>query len=102
MEHPEDKGREIADAIISAANCMGGSEVPAETVRGLLGCHRTLNQSITGNFILPFIKGMAQKYRDHDYDLRNEAAVKVCHLMWSAMVKEHGFDFDANPRLPLI
>ena len=100
--YKEERATEVADSIISLANTMGGSDIPGRVVEKLLNCHRTLNQSITSNFILPFIRGMALKYRDHNYDLRNEAAVQICHFMWKKMCEEYKYDLDADPRLPLI
>lgn len=101
-ETPSEEAKNAAENLSCALNCMGGSANSAHIVRSMLNLHRTLNQAFTGNIVLPFVREMARNFREGNYDPRNEAACKVCDLMWNAICKEHGFAPDAEPRLPLI
>ena len=79
-----------------------GSNI-APIVNGLANEHQTLQQSFTGHFIINFIRLMAKKYMNGDYDARNEMACHLCSKMWNQIKDDIG-----NPtytdwaRLPLI
>lgn len=52
--------------------------------------HRTLVQSFTGGFVIPFVRELARMRRANCFDKRNETACKVCLLMCEALEKEYG------------
>ena len=69
-------GREIADAVISAANCMGGSEVPAETVElrldtgGAVSSAAVNGESLGVRGWSPFVWKVPPTLRGRTVDLR--------------------------------
>ena len=92
-----------ATAMVRSLNTFGSDENSKYIVEKMLTMHRTLNQKFTGEIILPFIQAMAQKYDAHRFDLRNEAACKVCRVMWDAIKAEYEIEDDAADfRFPMI
>ena len=92
-----------ATAMERTINSFGSDDNSKYIVEKMLTMHRTLNQKFTGEIILPFIQAMAQKYDAHRFDLRNEAACKVCRVMWDAIKAEYEIEDDAADfRLPVI
>ena len=99
-EKPEETA---ATAVERFINNFGSGEASKAFVGSMLTMHRTLNQKFTGEIILPFIREMAQRYESQRFDLRNEAACKVCRVMWDAIKAEYDLKDDAAPfRLPVI
>ena len=47
--------------------------------------HRTLVQSFTGGFIIPFIRELARMKRAEWFDARNEEACNACLCMYEAL-----------------
>lgn len=92
-----------ATAMESTLNSFGSEENTKFIVEHFLTMHRTLNQKFTGEIILPFIREMAKKYDANRFDLRNEAACKVCRKMWDAIKAEYEIEDDAAVfNLPMI
>lgn len=91
-----------AENLEHAVNCMGDGEDMEYIVNSMLNLHRTLNQAFTGRMIIPFVRGMAARYAEGQYDARNEAACKTCAAMWEAAKKLYGVGDDCAFRLPLI
>jgi len=86
MTDMTDKARTAVDNLESCVNAMGGREEAANyVVERMLLMHRTLNQALTGNIVIPFVKKMAENYATGNYDGRNEAAVKACYAMAQAI-----------------
>ena len=69
----------------------------AAFVEGLSREHRTLQQTATG-VMLQWLRHLASK-KDHEYDLRNEAAVQAAKICIEALDKDGRF---AAGRLPCI
>ena len=72
-------------------------------VNSLASDHPTLQQSFTGHFIMNFIRIMAKKYMDGNYDERNETACKLCSRMWNQVkddVASNGYE--GWVRLPMV
>ena len=102
-KNPSENAQTAATALERAINSFGSGEGSAYIVDKMLSMHRTLNQKFTGEIILPFIREMAKKYDAQRYDLRNEAACKICRVMWDAVKKEYGIENDSDDfGLPLI
>ena len=109
----EEDAKAIADALNDAnktlgermertLNVFGGRENCDKFVEEMLCLHRTLNQKFTGSIVIPFVKAMADKYKEGGYDGRNETAAKYCSLFWEGLVKVHPELADGDWRLPLV
>lgn len=101
-EEPSQDAKNAAESLSHALNCMGGTANSDHVVSSMLNLHRTLNQCFTGNIVLPFVRKMAERYENGEYDPRNESACRVCHVMWEAVKKEYDFPGDRDFRLPLV
>jgi hypothetical protein len=65
--------RELSDMV----NIMGSSKRRAEAiVEEMYSCHRTLQQGIVDLFLQVLLA-----YKPSNFDLRNEAAVKLCEQL---------------------
>lgn len=51
--------------------------------------HRTLVQSFTGGFVVPFVRELARMKRAERFDARNEEACKACLCMCEAIEKKY-------------
>lgn len=102
MDYEMSNGMKAVQAIERSVNCMGDGEDAKIVVNGMANLHRTLNQTLTGNIILPFIRRMATDYEAHNYDARNEAACKMCKVMWDAVKEKHNLTDGDNCALPFI
>ena len=71
-------------------NAMPNTANTEAVVTGLMWMHRTLNQAFTGKIVFRFIQRMADNYRNNNYDARNEAACRICSLLWDTLEKEVG------------
>lgn len=96
------EGEKAVKAIERSVNCTGNGEDATVVVWGMLNMHRTLNQALTGNIILPFIRRMASNYEKLNYDARNEAACKMCKVMWDAVKEKYNLTDGDNCALPFI
>lgn len=97
MREPSECAIEAAKNLASSINCMR-DETNLEYIKNeMVNLHRTLNQSFTGNFIIPFIQIMAEKYENGYYDGRNESACKCCKIMAEALEKELGYKVNGLP-----
>lgn len=86
MAKPED----VLHDLLSLINNFAPVSNIAPIVNGLTNEHRTLQQSFTGHFIINFIRLMAKKYMDRDYDARNETACHLCSKMWNQIKDDIG------------
>lgn len=102
MIEVSDKAKQVANELESIINQFCNTEDTNYIVNHLTYMHRTLNQSFVSKIILPFLREMHFKYESNSFDGRNEAACKICSLMWKKMCDEHGFKYDAKPTLALI
>ena len=51
--------------------------------------HRTLVQSFTGGFVIPFVRELARMKRAERFDSRDEAACEACVAMCEAIEKKY-------------
>ena len=99
----ENHAETAATAVERFINNFGSGEDSELFVDKMCGMHRTLQQKFTSQFIIPFVFEMARRYSDGRYDLRNEAACRVCSIMYTALKAEYGTDGEDTPiTLPLI
>lgn len=97
--------KDAASKTESAINSFGCTDDTEYFVNKMLNLHRTLNQAFTGRIIVRFVQEMARRYKTGCYDGRNEAAVRICNIMWEALKNNaEGFYFadDVKPSLPMI
>lgn len=98
-----EKMKQAAEMMESAINVMGNQESTEYFVREMCNMHRTLQQSYTGDIVIPFVREMAKRYKGGFYDARNEFACKVCSVMWDAFAKEFEITDDSiRVGLPMI
>ena len=68
----------------------------------MLNEHATLEQMFTNRFIIPFVRKMAERYDNENYDPRNEAACMACKDMWEGLKEARGITDDESVNLPMI
>ena len=102
MDYEMSNGMKAVQALERSVNCMGDDADAKTVVNGMANLHRTLNQALTGNIILPFIRRMAADYDAHNYDARNETACQICKVMWEAVKEKYHMPDNGETRLPLI
>ena len=88
----ENLAKQTAVNLANLTNSYSPGETLAEILNTLLNEHRTLNQSFTWNFVIPFVREMAKKYENQNFDRRNQAACEFCHVMWNALKDRYGLD----------
>lgn len=64
--------------------------------------HRTLVQSFTGGFVIPFMRELARMKRAGRFDARNEGACRACLIMCEALEKEYGICEGDEFAFPLV
>lgn len=64
--------------------------------------HKTLVQSFTGGFIIPFVRELAKMKRVGYCDDRNNAAGEACLVMTEAIEKQYGITEENSLLLPCI
>lgn len=74
MKKERDEAKELAEALSKYVNGMGNNV--NDVVDHLAQDHRTLQQGIT-KFCVAWLERCAQKHRDGDFDLRNEASAEL-------------------------
>ena len=74
----KEEARKAMQTLIDATNIMGGEkEVAAGILEGLLGSHRTLQQSFFRSFVMAM-----EHYADTPFhDARNDASVEFAQLL---------------------
>ena len=90
----EDYAETAANAVERFINNFGSGDDAEEFVDKMCCMHRTLQQKFTGEVVLQFIRRMAKMYTDDSYDARNEAACKMCRVMYDAIKAEYGYQSD--------
>lgn len=71
-------GKEIAKLVSKVANSMStGDERLMELANELTRDHRTLQQGIMRNLVMPMLRQWASDFEEGHYDDRNEATVKA-------------------------
>jgi hypothetical protein len=76
-------GKELAEAVCSTLNSFDNRETVEEFVTTLCNQHRSLQQR-TMVLVLDIISAYAKMFEEHQWDLRNEVAVTLCHDMKEA------------------
>ena len=85
-----DKVDQASEILKSLTNRFGCEKDLEDLAMKMAYMHRTLVQSFTGGFVIPFVRELARMKRAGRFDGRNEAACKACLIMCDALEKEYG------------
>lgn len=77
--------RQTASNLSNLANSYSPRESLAGILDTLLNEHRTLNQTFALDLIVPFVREMAKKFENQNFDRRNQTACEFCHAMWNSL-----------------
>lgn len=80
----------------------GGKEYRVELVNKLGSMHRTLQQSVIGDIVIPLVRDMASRLKNGNFDGRNEYAVKACDAMLEGLAEKFPYVASGECRLPLV
>lgn len=92
-EHPVpdnekiDSACEILEGLTNVYGCRNNLE---EISNRMSHMHRTLVQSFTGGFVIPFVRELARMKRADRFDDRNKAACEACLAMSEALEEKYG------------
>jgi len=87
-----DKVDKVDDArmrLEALTNRFGCREDLEQLAMKMAAMHRTLVQSFTGGFIIPFVRELARMKRAERFDARNAAACEACLCMCEAIEKKY-------------
>jgi hypothetical protein len=70
--------KELTDLL---SDCANSDVILPQLAKNLANQHRTLVQCFMRNFIVPFIKELADQYKQGFFDLRNEQSCKLSTKM---------------------
>ena len=91
-----------AEIIEEITNVYGCSKNLNQLAFNMTRMHRTLVQSFTSGFVIPFVREMARLKREDRYDGRNEVACDACLAMAEALEKKYDITPEDGLSLPLI
>ena len=97
-------GYELGEELARCFNSFNTEENACDLVNVITNEHRTIQQKITGDVIIRFVKSMSKQFVDGNYDARNEYACLMCHTMWKALKNKfpQWFADDMPTKLPMI
>lgn len=104
----EDHRQRMSKLVDTAAESLetlvngGGEEFRNELVDRIGSMHRTLQQKFIGEIVVPIVRKMAERMKDHNYDARNQYACEVCGAMLAGLAEKFPFIADGSCNLPLI
>lgn len=101
----EDKVDKVEDArerLEALTNRFGCREDLEQLAMKMAAMHRTLVQSFTGGFVIPFVRELARMKRAGRFDDRNEGACNACLIMCEALEKEYGICEGDEFAFPLV
>lgn len=81
-----EQAREILESL---TNRFGSRQDLEDLAMKMASMHRTLVQSFTGEFIIPFVRELARMKRSERFDERNAAACEACLCMCEAIEKKY-------------
>ena len=77
-----EQAREVLESLTNRFGCRQDLE---DLAMKMTSMHRTLVQSFTGGFIIPFVRELARMKRAERFDARNEEACNACLSMCEAL-----------------
>jgi len=85
-----DKVEQAREVLESLTNRFGCRQDLEDLAMKMASMHRTLVQSFTGGFVIPFVRELARMKRAGHFDARSEGACRACLIMCEALEKEYG------------
>jgi hypothetical protein len=85
-----DKVNEAMMQLESLTNRFGSRHDLERLAMGMASMHKTLVQSFTGGFIIPFVRELARMKRAERFDARNEESCNACLCMCEALEAKYG------------
>lgn len=84
--------KSLARLIHSISNQMSSSDPMLQALATeLLNDHRTLQQGLMRDLVMPMLRQWAQDYTENRYDLRNQATVKAAYDAVKAIDGDKGY-----------
>ena len=84
-----DKVEQAREVLESLTNRFGCRQDLEDLAMKMTSMHRTLVQSFTGGFIIPFVRELARMKRADRFDGRNASACEACLAMCEALEKKY-------------
>ena len=84
-----EKVDQASEILKSITNRFGCEKDLKDLAMNMASMHRTLVQSFTGGFIIPFVRELARMKRAERFDARNAAACEACLCMCEAIEKKY-------------
>lgn len=81
-----EQAREVLESLTNRFGCRQDLE---DLAMKMTSMHRTLVQSFTGGFIIPFVRELARMKRADRFDGRNASACEACLAMCEALEKKY-------------
>ena len=97
-----EKVDQASEILKSLTNRFGCEKDLEDLAMNMSSMHRTLVQSFTGGFIIPFVRELARMKRVESFDARNESACKACLIMCEALEKEYGICSGEKLAFPMV
>lgn len=82
---PPNKVGDVAERLENLTNVCGCQHSLKMLANRMASMHRTLAQSFTSGFVIPFVREMARRFRRGDFDARNRASTEACDDMAKAL-----------------
>lgn len=104
----EDYRKKMGETVEAAAKSIetlvngGGEEFRKLLIDRLGYMHRTLQQKLIGDIVIPLVRNMAKRVEDGNYDARNKYACEACAAMLNGLAEEFPYVADGSSSLPLI
>lgn len=84
-----DKVDEARMKLESLTNRYGSERDLERLAISMAAMHRTLVQSFTGGFVIPFVRELARMKRAERFDARNEESCNACLCMCEALEEKY-------------
>lgn len=101
-EEKKDKVEEACALLEELTNVYGCRTNLERIALKMTSMHKTLVQSFTSGFVLPFVREMARLRAEDCFDDRNRMAVEACEAMSNAIDEKYGTKPGDRVTLPLI
>lgn len=98
----EEKVNSVASQLEEMTNVYGCHHSLETLANKMASMHRTLVQSFTSGFVIPFIREMARKFRAERFDERNRASAEACDEMAKALEAKYDIGEMDELRFPCI
>lgn len=97
MKLEEAKAAAAVERLVNA----GGEKHRNALVIDLCSMHRTLQQRLIGDLVVPIVRMFAER-NENEYDARNAIACRVCKAMMKGLEAEFPYVASGECRLPLV